>query len=59
MIVVDVIDERLLGVHLMITEETLVEFTYAVMCSKVIRHVRHLLITMLTFDSWRSAIWIH
>ena len=54
MIVVDVIDERLLGVHVMITEETLVEFANAVTCSKVKRHFTansNLLITMLAFHS--------
>ena len=51
MIVVDMTDKSLLVIHLMITEETLVEFADAVTCSKVSEHVRHLLITMLAFDS--------
>ena len=51
MFVVNVIDESLLVVHLIVTEETLVEFADAVTCSKVSEHVRHLLITMLAFDS--------
>ena len=61
MIVVDVTDDILLVINLIVTKETLVEFTNAVMCSKVIRHIgdSNLLITMLAFDSWSSAIWIH
>ena len=60
MIAVDVTDEMLLVVHLIVTEETLVEFTNAVMCSKVSGHVSNLLITMLAFNSWRRRrIWIH
>ena len=59
MIVVDVIDKSLLVIHLIVTEETFVEFANAVMCSKVSGHVSNLLITMLAFDSRRSAIWIH
>ena len=59
MIVVDVTDESLLLVYLIVTEETLVEFAKAVMCSKVNRQASNLLIAMLAFDSWRSAIWIH
>ena len=60
MFVVDVSNEILLIIHLIVTEETLVEFANAVMCSKVLRHFRQLLITMLAFDSWRrSAIWIY
>ena len=59
MIVVNVIDEIPLVVYLIVTKETLVEFSNAVMCSKVRGHVRHLLITMLAFVSWSSAIWIH
>ncbi len=35
---VDVIDKSLLGIHLMVTEETLVEFANAVIRSKVTRH---------------------
>jgi hypothetical protein len=60
--VVDVTDEFLLVVHLIVTKETLVESSNAVMCSKVNRHTgnSNLLITMLALDSWRrSAIWIH
>ena len=59
MFVVDVIDEIPLVVHLIVTEETLVEFANAVICSKVLRHFRDVLIAMLAFDSLRSAIWIH
>ena len=59
MIPVYVIDEILLVVFLIVTEETLVESANAVMCSKVSGHTGDLLITMLAFDSWRSAIWIH
>ena len=59
MIAVDVIDEMLLAVHLIVTEETLVEFADAVMSSKVSENMSNLLITMLAFVSWRSAIWIH
>ena len=61
MIVVDVTDEILLVINLIVTKETLVEFANAVMSSKVIRHIgdSNLLITMLAFDSWSSAIWIH
>ena len=61
MIVVDVTDDILLVINLIVTKETLVEFANAVMCSKVIRHIgdSNLLITMLAFDSWSSAIWIH
>ena len=59
MFVVDVIDEFTLRVYLIVTKETLVEFANAVMYSKVSGHVRHLLITMLAFDSLKSAIWIH
>ena len=57
----DVFDELPLIIHLIVTEETLVEFANAVMCSKVSGHTTssNLLITMLAFVSWRSAIWIH
>jgi hypothetical protein len=49
----------MLAGHLMVTEETLVEFADAVMRSKVSENMSNLLITMLAFVSWRSAIWIH
>ena len=55
----DVIDEIPLVIHIIVTEETLVEFTNPVMCSKVRRYVSNLFVTMLAIDSWRSAIWIH
>ena len=48
---VDVSDEILLAINFIVTEETLVEFANAVMCSKVSGHVRHLLVTKLAFVS--------
>ena len=56
MIVVDVTDEIALTVHLIVTEETLVEFANAVMRTKVISHAGrrnpNVLFTMLASSAF-------